>query len=102
MHAVDFYFDFISPYAWLALAQAEDFAAEHRVEFQLQPVVYAALLDATGLVGPAEEPSKRHYIFTDVLRSARALGLRVDRIAINQRLSIVEGTAPELSAVTCR
>jgi len=38
-------------------------------------VVYGALLDATGLVGPAEVASKRRYTFRDVVRTARLLGV---------------------------
>jgi 2-hydroxychromene-2-carboxylate isomerase len=38
-------------------------------------VVYAALLDAHGLVGPAETEAKRRYTFEDVARSARRQGL---------------------------
>ncbi len=71
---VDLYFDFISPYSWLALARAEVFAREHQVEFRLHPVVYAVLLNQRGLIGPAEEPVKRRYTFVDVLRAARAAG----------------------------
>ena len=49
-----FYFDVISPYAWLALVQAHDFEREHGVRFEMRPVVYAKLLDHHGLVGPAD------------------------------------------------
>lgn len=75
MTDVEFYFDFVSPYSWLALMQAERFAREHRVRWRLQPVVYAKLLDATGLVGPAEIDVKRQYTFHDVARAADAAGL---------------------------
>ena len=75
MDPVDFYFDFISPYAWLALERGERFAAEHGVEFRLRPIVYAVLLNETGLIGPAEQPIKRRYTYVDVYRCARAAGL---------------------------
>jgi len=75
--AAHFYLDFISPYSWLALMQSERFAAEHRVRWEVRPVVYAALLEATGLVGPAEVASKRRYSFRDVVRCAHELGLRL-------------------------
>ena len=77
VHTVRFYFDFISPYSWLALMQAERFAEQHRVRWDLRPVVYAALLDACGLIGPAEVPIKRRYTFHDIVRGAARLGLRV-------------------------
>lgn len=72
-----FYLDFISPYTWLALMQAERFAEDHGVGWEPRPVVYAALLDAHGLVGPAETPAKRRYTFQDVARSSHRLGLRL-------------------------
>lgn len=75
MHDVTLYFDAISPYAWLALMQAEAFAAEHGVAWRVRPVVYAKLLDANGLVGPAESPTKRRYTFEDVFRLAAVHGL---------------------------
>ena len=73
-----FYLDFVSPYSWLALMQAERFAAEHSVRWEVRPVVYAALLQANGLVGPAEVPAKRRYTFRDVVRCAHDLGLRLE------------------------
>lgn len=72
---VAFHFDFVSPYSYLALAQAPRFAAENGVRFDLWPVVYAKLLDAAGLVGPVESEAKRRYTFTDVLRCAHRLGV---------------------------
>ncbi len=77
MHAVDLYFDFISPYSWFALELAEDFALAHDVQFQLRPVPFGVLLDASGLIGPAEVESKRRYTFADILRIARSLNLRL-------------------------
>ena len=75
MRTVRLYFDFISPYAYLGLSAAESFAAEHDVAWELWPVVYAKLLDATGLVGPGEVDVKRRYTWRDVLRCARRAGV---------------------------
>ena len=71
--AVDFFFDFVSPYSYLALVQAEEFARVHGVRWRLFPVVYGVLLDRTGLVGPVETESKRRYTLVDILRSAASL-----------------------------
>ena len=75
MHAVRFYFDFISPYAYLAWMRSAEFAQRHGVRFEPRPVVYAALLDTHGLVGPGEVATKRRYTFLDVLRTARTLDI---------------------------
>jgi 2-hydroxychromene-2-carboxylate isomerase len=71
---VTFYFDPVSPYAWLAgkaLGRIEAAGAQVVV----QPVLFAALLNAHGNTGPAEVPAKRAYLFRDVMREAARAGL---------------------------
>ena len=71
---VTFYFDPISPYAWLAskaLGRIEDIGGE----IVFQPVLFAGLLNAHGQKGPAEIEAKRRYLFRDVLREATRAGL---------------------------
>lgn len=75
MARVAFYFDFVSPYSYLALTQARRFESEHGIRFDLHPVVYAKLLDETGLLGPAEVDAKRRYTFADIVRGAHRLGV---------------------------
>jgi 2-hydroxychromene-2-carboxylate isomerase len=71
---VEFYFDPISPYSWLAARQgARVEAAGVRLEFR--PVLFAGLLAAHGNRGPAEMAAKRAYTMRDVLRIAARLGL---------------------------
>ncbi len=53
----------------------EAFGEAHDVDWQLRPVVYGALLSATGLVGPAEVEIKRRYTLLDVTRTAKTLGV---------------------------
>jgi len=77
MHTVRFWFDFISPYSWLALEAAGAFADEHDVRWDLRPISYGALLGKTGLLGPVEVPVKRAYTFDDVARAARLAGLEL-------------------------
>jgi 2-hydroxychromene-2-carboxylate isomerase len=73
-----FLFDYISPYAYLASTQIHALAARHDRDVELVPILFAALLDANGQKGPAEIPSKRDYIWTDLVRTARALGVRIE------------------------
>ena len=70
-----FSFDFISPYAYLAWTRLHDFAARQRVQLQVEPVLFAALLDAYGHKGPAEIPPKRLYTFKHVVRLAADQGV---------------------------
>jgi len=78
MRNVRFYFDFVSPYSWLALSAAADFAKHNDVRWDLRPVVYAKLLEAEGLVGPGETDRKRNYTFHDIARCAALQGLRFE------------------------
>jgi len=75
---VPFYLDFVSPYTWIALMRADAVAREQRIRWEMRPIVYSALLDAHGLVGPVERPAKRTYTFHDVARTAQHLGLRFE------------------------
>ena len=76
-HAVDVYFDFVSPYSYLALTQLGPFGERNEIAWRLRPVVYGVLLDATGLVGPAEIDAKRNYTMSDIVRSADELGVPI-------------------------
>ena len=75
MRQVDFYFDFVSPYAWLAAHQIEEVRACTGATFRFVPVLFAGLLNHHSNVGPAEIPAKRRYIFHDAQRWAMSLGL---------------------------
>jgi len=70
-----FYFDFISPYAYLAWTQLHALAARHAREVVAVPVVFGAILDARGQKGPAEIPAKRAYLFKDCTRLAHRFGV---------------------------
>jgi 2-hydroxychromene-2-carboxylate isomerase len=70
-----FYFDYVSPYAYLAWTQIHALADRHGMEVAPVPVVFGALLDANGQKGPAEIPAKRAYLFKDCVRLAHALGV---------------------------
>ncbi|MGH7588585.1 MAG: 2-hydroxychromene-2-carboxylate isomerase, partial [Gemmatimonadota bacterium] len=74
-HSVRLYFDFISPYSYLALTQVERFGEEHGIAWTVRPILYAAVLERRGLIGPAEEPVKRDYTTRDIVRAADRLGV---------------------------
>ncbi len=74
MKTVHFYLDFISPYAWLAfhaLPQALQ-GISHRVVHK--PVLFGAMLQHHGQLGPAEIPAKRDWTYRQVLWLAREQG----------------------------
>jgi 2-hydroxychromene-2-carboxylate isomerase len=71
---LDFYFDPVSPYVWLAMRSLDRLEAA-AIEVRFVPVLFAGLLKAHGNLGPAEVPAKRSYIFRDVMREAARRGL---------------------------
>ena len=70
-----FYFDYISPYAYLAWRHLPAIAARHGQAIEPVPVVFGALLGAHGTKGPAEVPAKRRYVLHDAYRKARRAGV---------------------------
>ena len=74
MQTVRMYVDPISPFVWLATKQVPRIEAAG-VQVEMVPVLFAAMLNKHGLVGPAEVPAKRVLTFRDVMRQASAQGL---------------------------
>ena len=73
MPTVDWYFDFISPFAYLQSERLDSFAGRLRIRYR--PVLFAALLDSGGQKGPAEIPAKRAFTYKFVVWQARRLGI---------------------------
>lgn len=74
MTTIGFYFDFLSPYAYLAHEEIFALAARNGASVALRPTLLAALLADGKTRGPAEIPKKRVYIFKDAYRSAKLHG----------------------------
>ena len=62
MKSLEFYFDYLSPYAYFAWNKVEKFCLEHKVALEARPVVFGKLLDHWGHLGPAEIPPKREWL----------------------------------------
>jgi 2-hydroxychromene-2-carboxylate isomerase len=100
MAQIDWYFDFISPYAWL---QAETLdRLPPGAALTCKPVLFAGLLEHWGQLGPAEIPPKRTFTYRYVVWRAHRLGLPVSLPPVHPfnplpllRLAIVVGNAPE-------
>ena len=75
MRMIEFFFDPVSPYAWLASTKLDAIAAETGEPICVRPILFAGLLKEHGQKGPAEIPSKRDYTFRDIMRRAHALEL---------------------------
>ena len=61
MRTAIWYFDFVSPYAYLCFGRLKELPADLAVEFR--PVLFAGLLSHWGQKGPAEIGSKRRWTY---------------------------------------
>lgn len=73
MNKLDWYFDFISPYAYLQCMRFPALPAGTQVS--IKPVLFGALLDHLGTLGPAEIPGKREHTFRQAMWLARRNGV---------------------------
>lgn len=75
-HTAHWYFDVISPFAYLQWHQLRRLKAQGQlpIDLKLRPILFAGLLKAHGQLGPAEIPSKRRYTYRHVLWLAQQQG----------------------------
>lgn len=73
---VEFYFDFSSPYSYLAATQLPDLAKRVGARIDYRPFVLAAVFKATTNDMPAKVPAKGQYMFKDLERWAEFYGVR--------------------------
>ena len=69
----DWYFDFVSPFAYLQSEQLDSLAP--RIGIRYRPVLFAGLLGANGQKGPAEIPAKRAFTYRFCIWQARRQGI---------------------------
>lgn len=67
------YFDFISPFAYLQWSRIRALAG--RVDIEFRPLLFAGLLDEHGTKGPAEIPRKREFSYRFVHWRAQRAGI---------------------------
>lgn len=77
MKTITFYFDFLSPYSYLAWTWLRENheSVRQKCHLFLKPVTLAPLIQANETKGPAEIPSKREYLMKDCLRFAALHGI---------------------------
>ena len=72
---IDFYFEFASPYGYLASTQIDSLAARHDRAVAWHPIMLGAAFKETGARPLTETPLKGPYLLRDVPRFARLLGV---------------------------
>lgn len=78
---IEFYFEFNSPFAYIAAHQIEDVASNHDLSVSWRPVSLGHVWKAIGAtnVGPAGNPVKLKYQGQDSARFAKLAGLPLKR-----------------------
>ena len=72
---LDFYFDFSSPYSYLAATQVPQLAARTGARVNYKPSPLFAIFKATGNEMPARVPAKGTYMLKDLERWAQHYGI---------------------------
>jgi len=75
MSAIDFYFDFSSPYGYFASTQIDDLAAKHGRSVNWLPYLVGTAMKETGHQPLYHTPKMHDYVVVDVPRFARLLGV---------------------------
>jgi 2-hydroxychromene-2-carboxylate isomerase len=73
--SIQFYFDFSSPYSYIASEWVEALAARHGRTVQWNAILLGATFQAAELKSPVSHPIKREYSLLDFARSARFAGV---------------------------
>ena len=71
---VEFYFDFSSPYGYLASEQIDQLCARHGRQTDWRPIMLGVVFKQTGQQPLVEVPLKGDYSKRDILRTARLWG----------------------------
>lgn len=74
-HQITFYYDPISPYAYLAFAQLPKALEGLSYSVSYMPILFAAMLKTHGQLGPAEIAPKRDWTYRQVMWQAKTLGI---------------------------
>lgn len=72
---IDFWFDFSSPYAYIAANQIDDLADDHGRTVRWRPFLLGPVMKQTGNVPLLDQPLKGNYLREDLPRFARLYGL---------------------------
>lgn len=78
MKHIDFYLDFLSPYAYLAFEKLPEALEGLSYSVAYKPVLLGALLKHHGQLGPAEIAAKRSWTYRHVLWLGRANGIPIE------------------------
>jgi 2-hydroxychromene-2-carboxylate isomerase len=75
MAVLEFFYDFVSPYSYLASTRVEAEVAKVGGTVRFRPFLLGGVFNATGNKAPIENPAKARYLPSDLTRWARRLGV---------------------------
>ena len=108
MKQITFYLDFISPYAYLAFEELPRALMGLTYGVRYKPVLFGAMLQHHGQLGPAEIAAKRDWTYRHVLWEAHARGIALDLPAKHPfnplgllRLAVATDTQGEPNRYVC-
>ncbi len=103
---IEFYFDFISPYAYLGSTQVDALAERYGRQVDWRPVLIGiTILKVMGLKPLLETPLKGKYLYQDAPRMARLFGVPfrhhgmkgINSLAASRAYLYLKGKDPELA-----
>ncbi len=74
---LDFYFDFTSPYAYLAATQIDALASNYNYSVRWHPFLIGVALSITGRKPSLDIPMVDTYVLNDIQRTARELSIEL-------------------------
>ncbi len=108
MRKVEFFYDLVSPYSYLAYGQVGRICDEHGAELVLRPMLLGAVHKAAGVKAPIEIEAKSRYQVRDIRRWAEHYGLTLDfpdpfpfRTLKTMRAAMFCSERGKLEAFTC-
>ena len=72
----DFFFDFISPYSYLAHKQIRNIEYQYKIEINYMPILLGGLLNLAEIKAPASIPSKAKFMIKDCKLFAEKLKIK--------------------------
>jgi len=77
MPTLEFFYDFVSPYSYLAATRVEDVARRTGAALRWRPFLLGGVLKAADNKAPADTPAKYRHLKVDVGRWAGRLGVPI-------------------------
>ena len=79
--SIDFYFDFISPYSFLAHKRIRKIENKENIKFIYKPILLGGLHNLAGIIAPALVKSKKNFLVNDCEMVAKKFKIDLFKIS---------------------